>query len=41
MALTYFLQSGSTLYEMNVLMTATNPGKYEKCSLTGDAIPVS
>jgi hypothetical protein len=40
MSQTEFLQSGSTLYEVKMLMTAVN-GLFNTCSLIGDAIPVS
>lgn len=35
-----FLQSGSTLYQLNILMSAELV-LFESCSLSGDAIPVS
>jgi hypothetical protein len=38
---TDFLQSGSTLYELKVLLVARNGGLFESCNLVGDAIPVS
>jgi hypothetical protein len=41
MSQTEFLQSGSTLYEVKMLMTAVNGGLFNSCSLVGDAIPVS
>jgi pilus assembly protein FimV len=41
MSQTEFLQSGSTLYEVKMLMTAVNGGLFNNCTLVGDAIPVS
>jgi hypothetical protein len=38
---TMFLQSGSTLVEAKLHLTATNGGLFEDCELVGDAIPVS
>jgi hypothetical protein len=35
-----FLQSGSTLYELRTLMTASTGGLFTDCLLVGDAIPV-
>lgn len=40
MSLADFLQSGSTLYQLNVLITAV-PGLFEVCNVVGDAVPVS
>jgi hypothetical protein len=37
---TEYLQSGSTLYEVKILMTASNGGLFEDCEVVGDAIPV-
>lgn len=41
MSVADFLQSGSTLYQLNVLITATNGGLFEICDVVGDAVPVS
>jgi hypothetical protein len=35
-----FLQSGSTIYELKFLMSASNGGLFESCPVIGDAIPV-
>lgn len=36
-----WLQNGSTLYQMNTIMEASNGGLFENCELQGDAIPVT
>lgn len=41
MSLADFLQSGSTLYQLNVLITASNGGLFEVCNAVGDVIPIS
>ena len=41
MSQTEFLRSGSTLYEVNMMLTAVNGGLFDTCNLVGDAIPVS
>jgi type II secretory pathway pseudopilin PulG len=35
------LQSGSSLYELKMLISAGNGGLFETCNVTGEAIPVS
>jgi hypothetical protein len=40
MSLAFFLQSGSTLYQLNVLLSAES-GLFEICRADGDVIPVS
>jgi hypothetical protein len=37
---TYFLTSGTTIYQVNLLTTATNGGIFEDCNVIGDAIRV-
>jgi hypothetical protein len=41
MSQTLVLQSGSTVYQVQYLMTAGNGGLFEDCSVVGDAIPIS
>jgi hypothetical protein len=36
-----FLQSGSTVYELRTLMTASSGGLFTDCTLVGDAIPIA
>jgi hypothetical protein len=36
-----WLQNGSSLYQLNTIMTANNGGLFENCELQGDAIPVT
>jgi len=33
--------TGSTLYELKFLVTATSGELFEQCNLVGDAVPVS
>jgi hypothetical protein len=37
---TYFLTSGATTYQVNLLLTANNPGLFEDCDIVGDGIRV-
>jgi hypothetical protein len=41
MSLSDHLHSGSTLYELNVLISASNGGLFENCNVVGAAIPTS
>ena len=40
-SLDLFLRDGSTMFEVNVVVTAVNPGLFTQCGLSGAAIPVS
>jgi hypothetical protein len=40
MSQTLYLRSGSTVYQVQYLMTAGDGGLFEDCSVVGDAIPI-